>query len=417
MPQFPNSSTQPTATSATPAGNSSDQFLKTLQDKLMGMSPMVSSNNTKIDSTIKDAIANLQQSRKDTQFATTSAFNRKEQAVNYSGQNSVTTAQETQRGYALNTGLLQNIVNTTNTDIKDLELRKQEALAYGDAQTAGKIATLQMEGLQFKQQAQQKVFTNLLSTANVMLQSSANQRATQAQTFQEHQAISNIALKYGVAIQPGDNIDSITSRASVYADKAQKLDLKKTQAQINEINAQTSKAIAGASANADLTPDGIKSLALAASQGGAAGAAVLGLIKNPNTYSKVINSMVDIQYTGYKSNAQQALLKGATRNDSIQAVQNDTTLSASDKVQYMKAINYVYDNNKKTNTSSTNKKVDNLLSGYSQPVVKPNYLNGLDFSNLNLNGSSNINMDFGQNNSPQQPNPSVLNTSSAYGLK
>ncbi len=333
----------PSDTSSTVPGTGSDKFLAALQKKLMDMSPIQSSANTQIEDKITQAISGLKQSQTDTHTATNLAYGRQEAAVTLAGQNKLTQAEEAQRGYAVNTGLIKNITNTTNTEMKDLELRKQEALAYGDAQMAGQIANLQLKGLAFQQQAQQQVFTNLLSMGGLIMKVQQENRIGQAQTFQEHQAISNIALRYGIKVLPNDTIESVTQRAMPFADKAQKLELQKTQAQISEINAQTTRALRADSTGVQMTSTEAGAIADAYLQ---AGPVVLGLIKNPNNLSTVLNMAAKKRQEQYEMTARQNFSAGITKADSLATIHANKTLTPQETQQALNATETIYGNRK-----------------------------------------------------------------------
>ncbi len=65
--------------------------------------------------------------------------------------------------------------------------------------------------------------------------------------------MSDIALQYGLEVKPEDTIDSITSKAMVFASEEQKARLAKMQAEIKYTNAQTSHILSG-----DKNANGVK---------------------------------------------------------------------------------------------------------------------------------------------------------------
>lgn len=334
----PSASATPAPTSTT--GASGDPFLAALQSKLMGQSDMISSDNSNIETAINKAISGTQTAGDLSHQATALDYQGQEKAVADKGAQTTTQVSEASRGYAVNTGLLQNITKTTNDQINALDLKKQEALASGDATTASAIAGLQLQGLQFQQQAQQQVFSNLLSVGNFMVNSANSARADAAQTFQEKNAISQVALNYGLTVKPDDTIDTITQRAQPFASQQQSLQLDQMRAAINASNATAQKAISDANANKDLSPTDIDALAQAYTKN----PAVMSLVKNPTVAAQVIQKSADYQYLGYKDDATVSQQNNVTKAAAQAAVTADTTLSSTDKLQKLKAINEVYGN-------------------------------------------------------------------------
>ncbi len=356
----------------TPAASSTqtDPFLAALQGSLLSQSSMISSDNSQIQNKISEAIGGVNQSNTSSNAATTLAYDRQEQQVKESGQATLTGALESQRGFATNTALIQHIQDTTDKNVKDLEMRKQELILQGNAAAAGKISDLQLQALQFQQKAQQDAFGNLLSLGGFMLQSAASNRAEAAQTFTEKNAISDIALRYGLTVQPGDTIDSITTRAQPFASEAQKLELDKTRAAITASNAQTQASIASANANRDLSTTEIDSMAQAAIKN----PAVLSLIKNPNAASQVINKMSDYQYSGYKDAATVNKQNGVSKVAAQASVQNDNTISATDKLTQLKAIDEVYGTSTKESGSGYGPTTGPLADFLKSRQLKPGQL-------------------------------------------
>lgn len=251
----------PTAPDTTVAQDTqSDPFIQTLRDRLMSTAGATSSQDSKIETTIADAIAQVNKSKDAAAAKTESEFSRAADATALAGQQALTTEQESQRGYATNTAALKSITDTTDKNLKDLLQRKQELILSGEVAAADKITSLMLQGLEFKQKSEQRIFENLISAGSFSLNANADKRAADAQkfnqSFQEKSAISNIALQYGVAVKPGDTIDTVTARAIPFASEKQKLEITKLKAEITRANAEAAKAAKGDTFELDPTTAG-----------------------------------------------------------------------------------------------------------------------------------------------------------------
>jgi hypothetical protein len=222
-----------------------DAFITTMQEKLLGQSGAVSSASSEIEKVIKGAVKGVKESTELTNRATESSFNRQIQDVRQAGNYAFTGGMEEQRGFATNVGLLKKINEDTNKNVNDLEQRKQELILQGNAAAASKIAELQLNALQFKQQAEQQAFQNLLSMSNFGLSVRQEKRQQRAQDFAERSAISQIALEFGLPISENDTIDSVVAKAAPLATEDRKLKLEQIRADIANSRAQAAKAMQG----------------------------------------------------------------------------------------------------------------------------------------------------------------------------
>ena len=227
----------------------SDEFTSILQDRLMESAGAVSSFDTEIESSIGKAIKGVEKSRDASNARVESAYNREIGYTKGLGQRQFTAVQEDQRGYGMQVQALRSLTESTEKDVNDLEQRKQEAILMGDAEAAGKIADLQLKSLEFKQQSQQRVFENLITLGNFGLNVRSQNRADKelglaerSQSFFERNTIATLASQYGVPVYEGDTIDTISQRIAPIASEKQKLELDSIRADINNANAQASKA-------------------------------------------------------------------------------------------------------------------------------------------------------------------------------
>lgn len=347
-----------------------DPFISSLQSSLLKSSSMVSSDNSKIEDTVNSAIQGVKSSGASSNTAINLDYKGQEQQVKDAGLQKLTSTEEATRGYAVNTGLIQNIQKTTNDQLNALDLKRQEAIAAGDATTASNIANLQMQGLQFQQQATQQVFTNLVSAAGVMINAKNSQQAQEQISFTEKNAISDVALKYGLTVKPGDTIDSITSRAAPFASQAQKLQLDQMRSQIAANNASTQKSIADAAANLPISAADIASIAQAYLT---TGSAVLGTIKNTTTLASVINKASDIQYGQYKDVAVKDKSAGLTKSQAQTAIASNSNMTATEQSAALKAVEEVYGTEpaKKSNSGAAFGNFEDFATSLGNAIFSP----------------------------------------------
>jgi len=212
-----------------------------------------------------------------------------------SGEIAKTAFAESRSGFATQTAVLRQILDSTDKNLKDLEQRKQELILQGEAEAASQIAGLQLKELEFKQKSQQDVFNNLLGLSNLGISISAERRAQSAEqraneqfNFQKEQAVANIALEFGLETEPGESLSDIINRAQPLASQKARLELTKAQKEIDLINTQIAKAQKDAQS---FSASDIENLA----KGALLNPALLSTIDDPDTLGSVINRMADLE--------------------------------------------------------------------------------------------------------------------------
>lgn len=140
-------------------------FTKELQDKLLGELDLVSSEPTELESLIGKSITGLKEAQEKRVTGIEAGAERLAGEIKEKGIKELTSAQEQQRGFAVNRSLIKQIEEDTEKSLKDLEMRKQEALGGGAVELAEKISNLQIQQLQFSQQKKQQSFSNMLQVA------------------------------------------------------------------------------------------------------------------------------------------------------------------------------------------------------------------------------------------------------------
>lgn len=216
--------TQPSRGGSSASG-AADPFIDTLQKKLLAQSDMISSSNTELESKIASAIGGVQKSSAASSARIESEFGRE---IGYrvdEGELQRLVVNEASTGFARSSALLRLIDSRTDKDLKDLEQRKQELILAGESAAASKVAELQLKSIEFKQQAQQQAFTNMLSTGQFALNVQAERRTADQfkQTidlnreqlqFNKDSKMAEIATQFGITIDPTDTLDSIVTKAS-----------------------------------------------------------------------------------------------------------------------------------------------------------------------------------------------------------
>lgn len=328
-----------------PAGSAStttgggDAFLDTLKSRLLASSGAVSSESTNLEKSISDAIAGVKSGNAASGAAIESKYNREIGYAADAGAQKMTSFQESTRGFATNTATLKQLQSDTDKNLKDLEQRKQELILQGDANAASQVAGLQMKAIEFRQQAAQQVFSNLLGMANfgvsVHGQEIQQSQFDQKMKFDTNAAMSDIALKYGLNVKPGETMESLYGRAAkdmgkdspaALAIRQAKSEIDKNNAQIREISVQ----------NKPLTGDNLDLLADAYNSGGAG---VLAGLKDPTQQAAVIQRAGQREYNNAIS---QDKTKGTSKQDAKNKFLNNTALSASQKAAGISAVDKLY---------------------------------------------------------------------------
>jgi len=148
-------------------------------------------------------------------------------------QSKVDTFSESRSGFATQYAALRNLTDSTSKDLRDLEIRRQDALAANDTATADKINELQLSALQFKQKSEQDFYSNAFSYMQADTNRTAQQRAAsefattmefnrEQRTIDRQDKMATLASEYGVEMTATDTYETILAKISkvVSADKA-----------------------------------------------------------------------------------------------------------------------------------------------------------------------------------------------------
>lgn len=147
-------------------GGSGNALMSEIEKKLLSQSDLISSTNTELEDKISQAIGGVQKAADASAARTESEFGRE---IGYridKGEVERIGVNEASSGYSRQTALLRLMDERTDKDLKDLEMRKQELILQGESDAASTIASLQLEALKFRQDANQNVFNNLMGMGN-----------------------------------------------------------------------------------------------------------------------------------------------------------------------------------------------------------------------------------------------------------
>ena len=336
--------------SGTPASSDSGFDFGTLSTMMQNeIGYMTSSLNT-VDSISQKAITGTQAAADDNAKALESKYSRDHDYMLNDLTNQRTSIVEQGRGSAFSATALNAVDEKITKSLRDLDQRKNELILQGNSAAASKIADLQIKQIEFRQQAHQQVFANLLSMGNYGIQKKQLVMQQNAQNFQENQAVSQIALKYGIKLTPGMNLAQATAAAWSTASDEQKLDMRKKLADINLVNAQASKFAADAK-NIDVkvkTDDlSIESYARAAMMNKDV---LTTFAKFPDVYSKIVEKMSTITNTNVMSGALDDISSGLSESDALVNLQKNPLITDYSKAsEIVKKVYHTEDIKKKLN--------------------------------------------------------------------
>lgn len=183
------SSSNTTTTKATKVaketGAGANQLIQSITDRLLKSDAVTSANTAEIDKRIKSAISGIESSNQFNTERIDSQYDRLINRAEQQGQFATGQALEGRRGFATNIVGLRELVRTTDENIKDLQQRREELVLSGNAEAAQQIANLELQQLQFKQEAQQRTFSNLLGLGNLAVSVQQNERLQEQQDFSQ----------------------------------------------------------------------------------------------------------------------------------------------------------------------------------------------------------------------------------------
>lgn len=244
------SSTSPT-TSPQQTGINEALFSE-IQNQLVNQAGAVSSANTGLEQSIKNAMGFVQEGTQAESQRIESAFGREIEFAQGQAQQNIQGHLEGRSGFATQMVAFRNLVETTDKNLNDLEQRKNELILQNNATGAAKLAELEIQALEYRQQAGQQMFNNILGLGNFALgvEDTRSRLAMdekrlalseRSQQFSERQAAANVALEFGLSLEDGEDIEGIVTRAAPLANERQVAELELLKSQIANQKAQTAK--------------------------------------------------------------------------------------------------------------------------------------------------------------------------------
>jgi hypothetical protein len=219
------------------SGGNYDALLSRLTKMSETQAEAISSGTTNIESSIKRAISGIESSTESGAARIESEYARERGYSEDRAKTNLTQFRESQSGFGTQMVALRNLVKTTDSELKDLQMRKEELLMANDSAGASKIAELEMKALEYREQAKQQVFNNILQIGAFGLQLKAEQRAgqefkanfdlqleklelekdiAQKNSFAQ---MAQLASQYGVTVEENDTIQSIATKVAPIASK------------------------------------------------------------------------------------------------------------------------------------------------------------------------------------------------------
>lgn len=288
-----------------------DPVISEIRKTLTSEAEKVSSSTSGIEDSINSAISGIKKGAKATENRIESKFGREQAYGLQQGQRNVEAFAESRSGFGTQMAALRNVVGETDNYLKDLASRKEEALLANDSNMYSQIASLEMKGLEMKNDALQRTFQNLVSVSSMGLQArqfelgqaessrqfnlsyelngKQFQLAKDVQSFQEKKAMGDIALEFGLNVGEADTIDTLVTKAAATGQVSERkaLELEALRAQINASNATAAKALQKDASEKPFDPMTAEILATAYLNGDTS---FLGGLKTNEQYASVIDS-------------------------------------------------------------------------------------------------------------------------------
>lgn len=328
------STNQPEPTPA-PSGMGSEAFFNMLGGKLLEQGGIISSTASNLEGNINKAIGGIRESADLSNQRIESVYGRERNDVLGTANDSMISGRAAGSGGLMNIAALRELTSTTDKQLNDLQQRKEELILQNNSDAAGKIADIELKTLEFRLEAQQKVFENLLGVGNFGLSTAQEGRMSRAQTFEEKKTISNIGLEFGIEVGPNDTIETITARAAPFASEQRRAELARTLAETARIKADTNKIL-----REGIDADTAKNFDL--------DVMATAYLKNPDIvgndvsdvqFANIVNRASELQLQDYKSELQTEIDSGKSKSYLTNLVKSKQGMSASEKATALKYVN------------------------------------------------------------------------------
>lgn len=228
-------------TKDTPAGTSA--LMSQLEKRLLGSAEGISSSSSEIEKAITGAITSQEKSRIAGESRINNDYKAEKDYLMGRNQDDITTFSQGRSGYATQMAALRNLTETTDKTMRDLEVRRQDALMTNDANAANQISTLQMKQLEFKQAKEQEFYNNIFQLTGLGLQQQSQDRAKQEfadkmtfdreqRTIDRQEKMASLATQAGVAYDANDTFESLSVKVAAIADEERRLKAQETLSRI-----------------------------------------------------------------------------------------------------------------------------------------------------------------------------------------
>ncbi len=269
----------------------------------------------------------------------------------------------------MNAGLLQTINKQNDDDLQTLIQERDSALAAGQAATAKNIADSMQKAIDAHQANIQKVFDNMLSIASFGETAKKNAADIANQKFTQQSDMVKTAAQYGIAIEPGETLQTLAAKIAPVATKEENAKIDLQVAQAEELRANAQKLISDANvANAKVEPKDMQTMAdYVNSLGGAEsadGKGFLGSMKNAGDAAKIAKIADQSRIVNQINSAY--VLQGKTKQQAqsdIQTQYNNGSIPASQYSSYLDAVDTAYTNMKASEIQPSS-------TGFAEPGTK-----------------------------------------------
>jgi hypothetical protein len=285
-----------------------DVLTQRLQSQASGMSSSSTSNlASTIDSVINDTQASGDALSKSLQIERTQAL----QYARGQATDTYNAALDARTGYGTPVVALRALTDTTEKAVADLDKQYQSAILQNDSKTAGEIATLKMQKLQFLNTQEQNLFSNLISVSGLQQKQQAQEQQNQQfyaglnlNQAQFEQTMNNdnynkmvtLATQYGIPVSATDTMETIASKVAPVASKQVKLQMDNLVSQTKSNNAQAAKYISD-SVNSGSTLDAatVATLGNTIFNNPASAAGVYSFVKTPGQLAQLQDYVQTLQ--------------------------------------------------------------------------------------------------------------------------
>jgi len=207
----------------TPDTTGNAEYMNMLQKYALNNMDISSSAMTGIDQVVSDSVKAYQDSQKAGASRITGDYGEKITNIQEEGARAMVSAQERRGSIGFNPAALKQLSADTDKQVKEYERMEQDALMQNNTQFASQISNLKLQSIQFKQQAQQQSFSNMMQVAGLGIQLRSEDRAAsqfqQNLQLQRDQIVSgqqsdmlSLAANAGVTLTPGETFESLSKK-------------------------------------------------------------------------------------------------------------------------------------------------------------------------------------------------------------